>query len=345
MKKLTLSLIFALLLSVTSFASAVFSLSDAECTAGDNVKLTLTLACTSKGNSFAVSDIQYDETALEFKGFTPNEALAEMTVLPPVFDSDKRVIVVGFSEVSAFDGVLCTLEFAVKETAKSGEYEISARTVAKSFSNVLESSFKAGHVKVKGKATKPSSPTVTPTKPKEWKNPFTDVTASDWFYSAVRYTNENGIINGVSEREFAPTLRVTRAMFVTLLYRLEGESEVAKCKFEDVMPGVWYEKAVAWANEKGIVGGVSETEFAPDSNITREQMATMLFRFAKYKGKGVATEVSLGYSDKANVSPWAMEGVAWATQNGVMSGSGNEFLPKNFATRAEAATVIMRMGK
>jgi hypothetical protein len=122
------------LLSVTSFASAVFSLSDAECTAGDNVKLTLTLACTSKGNSFAVSDIQYDETALEFKGFTPNEALAEMTVLPPVFDSDKRVIVIGFSEVSAFDGVLCTLEFAVKETAKSGEYEISARTVAKSFS-------------------------------------------------------------------------------------------------------------------------------------------------------------------------------------------------------------------
>ncbi len=370
MKKLIITFLLIFVLSLTAFAgSAVFSLSSAEADAGDSVKLTLSLKCTEEANSFAVSKLNFDTSVLEFTGFTENSAISDLTILPPTFDSDKGVIVIGLTDSQKFEGELCTVEFVVKDDAFSGSYEISASTVAKNNSTPVESSFASGTVKINGKEppeptvpTTPTTPTVptvptvpttpttptTPTvpdKPVEWKNPFNDVEESDWYYGSVKYANENGIINGVSPTEFAPKLNVTRAMFVTLLYRLEKQPDTVECKFTDVQKGSWYEKAVAWANEKGIVFGVSDTEFAPDSNITREQMATMLCRWAKFKGKNVASSVKLNYSDKDNISDWAKDNIAWTTENGIMTGSGSSFLPKNFATRAEAAAVIERIAK
>lgn len=122
---------------------------------------------------------------------------------------------------------------------------------------------------------------------KVWVNPFKDVKENDWYYESVKAASEKGLMNGVSSEEFAPDGNVTRAMFVTVLYRMHNQPEVeGNAKFSDVESGSWYEKAVIWASENGIVNGTSEAEFSPDANITREQMATMVYRYAKFNGKG-----------------------------------------------------------
>ena len=115
--------------------------------------------------------------------------------------------------------------------------------------------------------------------------PFTDVAESDWFYDAVRYAYENGLMGGIGDNLFAPNHPTTRAQLVTILYRLEGEPAVTgQGPFTDVEADTWYTDAVTWAAEEGVVNGVSATQFAPGNNITREQLATILFRYAQAKG-------------------------------------------------------------
>ena len=148
-------------------------------------------------------------------------------------------------------------------------------------------------------------------------------------------------MNGISETKFAPKLEVTRGMFVTILYRAAGEPEVsAATNFADVTTDKYYAKAVAWANANGIVKGITETEFAPDNNITREQMAAILYRYSK--NKAAAGEIT--YTDKAAISDYALDAVAWAKAAGVMEGNADgTFAPLRNASRAEAAAVFVRL--
>lgn len=178
----------------------------------------------------------------------------------------------------------------------------------------------------------------------EWKNPFSDVAEGDWFYDAVKFVNESGLMNGMSDTTFAPNDTLTRAMFVTILYRADGEPEVSgTASFTDVESGSWYEKAVIWAVNNGIVNGITETTFAPNAEITREQMATILYRYAAYKGYDVSVRGETSYTDKADVSPFASDAVTWAFSKAVMSGhEGGSFAPQENATRAQAAAVFMR---
>lgn len=177
----------------------------------------------------------------------------------------------------------------------------------------------------------------------EWINPFEDVSESDWFYKAVKYASSSKLMNGVSTTRFAPNEPLTRAMFVTVLYRMEGEPETEIVEFDDVVKGAWYEKAVSWASRNGIVNGVSKTEFAPQRNITREQMATIMFRYAKTKGIDTTTEKVKSYTDADEISSYATEAVNWASGIGLMSGNPDgTFAPKNNSTRAQAATVFQR---
>ena len=171
---------------------------------------------------------------------------------------------------------------------------------------------------------------------------FTDVQSDKWYYDTVKKVVEKGLMNGISETKFAPELEVTRGMFVTILYRAAGEPEVsAATNFADVTTDKYYAKAVAWANANGIVKGITETEFAPDNNITREQMAAILYRYAKNKA---AAEVN--YTDKHAISDYAMEAVAWAKAAGIMQGNADgTFAPVRNASRAEAAAVFVRMFK
>ena len=175
--------------------------------------------------------------------------------------------------------------------------------------------------------------------------PFTDVNETDWFRDAVQYVYDNGLMDGVGGNRFAPNSETTRAQLVTILYRLEGEPEVSGTSgFTDVEAGTWYTDAVAWAAANGIVNGVSETEFAPGKDITREQLATILFRYAEAKGYDVSARADLSaYPDADQIQSYAAESVAWAVAEGLIQGfEDNTLRPAGNATRAQIATILMR---
>ena len=178
----------------------------------------------------------------------------------------------------------------------------------------------------------------------EWKNPFTDVKENDWFYDSVKYAYENDLMKGISNTEFAPDSDVTRAMFVTVIYRMENEPQTGKCAFTDVESGSYYDNAVAWTNENGIVSGISEDCFAPNEPITREQMAAIIYRYAAFKGYDITTSSNTSYTDNDNISDYAKDAVIWAAEKYVMTGNTDgSFAPKANTTRAQTASVFMRM--
>ena len=175
--------------------------------------------------------------------------------------------------------------------------------------------------------------------------PFTDVNTGDWFYDAVKFVYENGLMDGVGNNLFAPNAVLTRAMAVTILYRLEGSPAVTTdAGFNDVAAGTWYTDAVNWAAANNIVNGVENNNFNPNGSLTREQMATVLYRYAQYKGADVSASGDIsGFADSANVSSWAVDAVKWAVGSGLVNGvEGNALAPQGTSTRAQAATVLMR---
>jgi len=174
---------------------------------------------------------------------------------------------------------------------------------------------------------------------------FKDVKADDWFYANVQYVVENKLMNGVAEDMFAPNDTLTRAMLVTVLYRNAGEPAVNKSiPFADVDMGAWYANAVVWAKQNGIVNGVNETDFAPDANITREQIAAIMFRYAQYKGMNAVTlEENLHFTDANEISEYAVSAMNWAVGTGLMKGkSATTINPLDNATRAEIAAILQR---
>ena len=176
--------------------------------------------------------------------------------------------------------------------------------------------------------------------------PFTDVKSGDWFYEAVQYVYDKGMMTGVSADRFAPASTTTRGMIVTILYRLENEPAVSgELPFTDVEAGAWYADAVAWAAANDIVNGTSATTFAPNSPITREQMAAILYRYAAYKGYDVSQKADLsGYTDAASISGYAKDALAWANAQKLITGVTDTTLnPQGSATRAQVATILMRL--
>ena len=175
--------------------------------------------------------------------------------------------------------------------------------------------------------------------------PFPDVTEGDWFYDAVRYAYETGLMDGVEDNLFAPNSETTRAQLVTILYRLAGQPAVSgNLPFTDVESGTWYTDAVAWAAQNGIVNGVSDTEFAPGDDITREQLAVILYRYAAYQGYDVSQRADLsGFGDASSISDYAQEALSWAHAQGLVLGFEDGSLrPQGTASRAQIAAVLMR---
>jgi len=174
---------------------------------------------------------------------------------------------------------------------------------------------------------------------------FTDVKSSDWFYDDVQYVYENGLMNGKTDTAFAPNENLTRAMLVTVLYRLEGEPATNRSiPFADVDMGSYYGNAVSWAKQNGIVMGISEMAFAPNDNIIREQIAAILYRYAIYKGiDAVTMEENLYFDDVNEISGYAVSAMNWAVGIGLIKGKTESTLcPKDFATRAEIAAILHR---
>ena len=173
--------------------------------------------------------------------------------------------------------------------------------------------------------------------------PFTDVKAGTWYYMPVLYAYYNGLMSGVSSSKFSPTVTMTRAMLVQVLYNLAG-SPSESYGFRDVPENAWYADAVNWAANNGIVAGTSETTFSPNANITREQVATILYRFASKLGPVEASADALqGFRDADKVSDFAVEAMRWAVTKGLIQGTAsNRLSPKGNATRAEVAAILQR---
>ncbi len=193
----------------------------------------------------------------------------------------------------------------------------------------------------------PIKPAVDNTKPasdSKPKLPFTDVSTSDWFYSDVMFVYENGLFSGTDSRSFSPNASMTRAMLVTVLYRLEGEpAGTGSSSFSDVRSGSYYEKAVAWAAANGIVTGTGSTSFSPDAKVTREQLAAILYRYAQYKKLDTDAGTKLdSFSDAGNVSGYASEALSWAVSEGLINGASGRLMPKGDATRAQVAAILHR---
>ena len=177
---------------------------------------------------------------------------------------------------------------------------------------------------------------------------YRDVSADQWYHEAVDYVLENGLMNGVSLDAFAPGGTTTRAMIVTVLYRMETDpSAGSDAAFSDVAEGSWYAEAVNWAASSGIISGVTDTAFSPDTPITREQFAAILFRYAEYRGLDTGTGEPLsGYEDVSRISGYAEQAMAWAGAAGLMTGRTETALaPAGTATRAETATILMRLAE
>ena len=175
---------------------------------------------------------------------------------------------------------------------------------------------------------------------------FADVAETDWFYSAVQYVVKNKLMSGTGNQLFEPKIPLTREMLTMILYNMEGNPDVTglQTSFQDVKYGQWYTNAILWGKANGIVAGYSETIFGLGDRITREQLVTILYRYTKWKGMAtpIREGVLEGFADKDNISDYALDGVKWAVTVGIVQGDGTNLHMKNFATRAEVASMFMR---
>ena len=220
---------------------------------------------------------------------------------------------------------LVNVSYTANYTAASPAYENGTLTV----------SAQSGDIGVD-----PTNPSVDPSAD-PWENPFIDVDRDDWFYGDVEYVAKNGLFYGTSETTFSPDMPMTRGMLVTVLWRMIGEPEPSTLNsFEDVESGMYYEKAIAWAAEKDVVLGYGNGMFGPNDSMTREQMVTVMHRYA---GLPAPSQKNLQFVDAGKISFWAYDAVAWATGTGIVNGKpGGLFDPQGGATRAEVAAVFHR---
>lgn len=177
---------------------------------------------------------------------------------------------------------------------------------------------------------------------------YDDVTTSDWFYDDVDYVSDHGLMNGTSDDLFSPYENTSRAMIVTILYRMAGEPYVyGGSTFADVADGQWYTNAVIWAAENDIVDGYGNGYFGANDSVTREQLAAILYRYAQFCGKNIATGADLsGYVDCANISSWARTAMEWANAEGLINGrTETTIAPSATANRAELAAILHRFCK
>lgn len=251
------------------------------------------------------------------------------------------------------NGTLVTLTFEIKKDAALGNAHIATRANDRNVKNVdLEEvplTFVNGYVQVVAK-----DDAATEEKPEGTEEPteeaapmnFADVAESDWFANGVKFVNEKGWMSGVEENTFAPNGTLTRAMLVSILHRMEAAPEAESAGFADVDADAWYAAGVNWAAMAGIVSGVGDgTTFAPNENVTREQIALILSKYVGIKGNVVeATGDVTAFADGAEISGWALDAVKWAVGANLLSGKGEGNLdPKGNATRAEIASILTRL--
>ncbi len=178
----------------------------------------------------------------------------------------------------------------------------------------------------------------------DWTNPFTDVKTSDWFYNGVKYVYKNNIFKGITQNTYEPQQNMSRAMMVTALWRMSGSPDEGQNMFSDVPDNQWYTKAVNWAAENKIVMGIEYGTFYPEGYITREEMVTMLKRYAEFINKDTSEQSDIdNFNDYLKVSDWAVSSMKWAVNQNLIKGKDSNMLePKGLTTRAEISVLIQR---
>lgn len=245
------------------------------------------------------------------------------------------------------------LNAAIKaaEEAKTAQTQKEIDQAAKDLQAAVEAYKKAIQTGTKIEPVTPDVPPIRPVKPvKPDAKPapsFVDVAKEDWFYDAVTYVAESGLMSGVGNGCFAPQQKTTRAMIVTILYRLEGQPAVyGKNTFSDVAADQWYTDAITWASSNEIVTGYSKETFGPMDQITREQLAAILYRYAQHKGYDVSAAADLNsFTDADQISSWAEPAVKWAVAKGLVNGMDGRLESQGSATRAQVAAILMRFCK
>jgi hypothetical protein len=174
---------------------------------------------------------------------------------------------------------------------------------------------------------------------------YSDVPSNAWYADGVKYVTDNGLMSGIGNNLFAPDTPISRGMLVTVLYKMSGEPDVADNEsFADIQEGAYFENAVAWAAQNGIVSGYTADKFEPYLGVTREQLATILQRYAKYKGSDVSASTDITkYTDASAVQDYAVSAMQWACGSGIISGINGSLNPNGSATRAQTASILERM--
>lgn len=308
---------------------------------------------------------EQNKSIYDFSGYDLKEAnLSWSEKCPVIFDVSTKSATVTIEEAeekvnNGFDLDEGTYTYTVSASgyiSETGRIEISAedvenralKTITVSLEKRSYSGGGGGSSVVKPKEEEEET-TETELIPTFSEETFSDVKADAWYYPSVKYVYENDLFKG-TDNGFQPNSAMTRAMLVTVLHRLaKPENEVSANTFSDIPKDAWYEESVKWASENGIVNGVTEKEFAPDNDITREQLATIIYRFAKLNNYDVNEELDfdvLSYKDSGEISDYAFEAIKYVMKTGIMNGREEKiFAPKAKITRAEVATVIMRFSE
>lgn len=348
---------------------------------GETVTINLDFS-NNTGIIAALFKLEYDRERLELVK-AEDKGLLEGAVFSQNYDSFPYIMLWNSASEKNFtsDGTLAALTFRILDNAEGGSAVINISynpddvfdsdlnnvdihinnvsiTVLNESSSETEAPVKENTVSTSGGYISSGS-----SKPKETHNStnstdaeivpatntisFDDVKEHNWYYSDVTYVVEKKLMNGISDTHFAPDNLLTRGMLVTVLYRNENRPDVgADVAFSDVTGNMYYADAVAWAKQNGIVNGVTEYEFAPDNNITREQIVTIMHRYAKYKKYDVGNEKNtniLSYDDFSDISEYAIASMQYAIGSGLMNGKTESTLnPLDNATRAEIAAILHR---
>ncbi len=293
-------------------------------------------------STIRVTGITLDRSSLTL---TPQERAALTASLLPADAANQNIIWESSDEtVAAVD------QNGVVSAIAAGTAIITVTTEDGGFTAQCEITVKAPTIPPVTPSVPPERDPEVPEEPGEtgWTNPFTDVAEGAWYYDPVRYSCENGLMSGYGDGRFGPDDILSRAQLAQILYDLEGRPAVAYTNsFTDVAADAWYAGAVAWASASGIVDGYGDGRFGPNDPVTREQLAAMLYRYAGTPAVGVSELALLGrFPDGEAVGGWAREAVAWAVAGGLISGTdGGALAPRGGATRAQAATILMRFAE
>ncbi len=338
MKQRIISLLLILCALLYCFPGSAFAAGESDVPAiqvgsasaktGSLVQLSVDLSGNPGINTFTLG-IDYDTTRLKLTKVSVNSELGGRSVY------HKKLVWFRSSNTN-YTGNILTLSFEVLVKAAAGDAEVTLTYRPGDISNYSEKNVDFTIL--------PGKVAVTEAHPNCPSKDFTDVPDyTNWAHEGIDYAVSNGLFNGTSYTTFSPNNAMTRAMLVTVLWRYQGSPEVGENVFADVKPNEWYTKAVAWAAHEGIVNGVTADRFAPDQPIAREQMTTILFRFANRLGLDTSARGSFApFKDGNAVSSYAVEGLQWAVAEGIINGSDGKLLPQGNATRAQVAAILMR---